>query len=295
MMKILMSDKFDASLPGRLAPYGEVSDDKNWVAEADVVLIRSKTKCTKEYIDGAPSLKLIIRGGVGLDNVDKAYANSKGIKVYNTPNASSVAVAELAFALMIALPNKLIIGHNSTAAGQFLKSELKRTELLGKTLGIIGCGRIGLEVAKRARAFGMTVYAYDVVPVESEYIQAQKSLEDLLPICDYFSLHLPLTAETTGLINKARIALMKKGAYLVNTGRGKTVVEDDIVEGLKSGQIAGYGTDVFFAEPPEGSPLLAAPNVTMTPHLGASTTENLLRIADEVVILIDKFSKGQLA
>lgn len=294
-MKILLSDKFDASLPGRLAPYGEVTDDKNQAATADVVLIRSKTKCTQEYIDGAPNVKLIIRGGVGLDNVDKAYAKSKGIKVYNTPNASSVAVAELAFALMIALPNKLIIGHNSTAAGQFLKSELKRTELLGKTLGIIGCGRIGLEVAKRARAFGMTVFAYDVVPVNSEFIQGQKSLEELLPLCDYFSLHLPLTPETTGLVNKERIALMKKGAYLVNTGRGKTVVEEDIAEGLKSGQIAGYGTDVFFNEPPEGSPLITAPNIIMTPHLGASTVENLLRIADEVVGLIDKFSKGQLA
>jgi phosphoglycerate dehydrogenase-like enzyme len=294
-MKILLSDKFDASLPGRLAPYGEVTDDKNQVATADVVLIRSKTKCTQEYIDSASNVKLIIRGGVGLDNVDKAYAKSKGIKVYNTPNASSVAVAELAFALMIALPNRLIIGHNSTAAGQFLKSELKRTELLGKTLGIIGCGRIGLEVAKRARAFGMTVLAYDVVPVKNEYIQGQKSLEELLPLCDYFSLHLPLTPETAGLINKERIALMKKGAYLVNTGRGKTVIEEDIVEGLKSGQIAGYGTDVFFNEPPEGSLLITAPNIIMTPHLGASTVENLLRIADEVVGLIDKFSKGQLA
>jgi D-3-phosphoglycerate dehydrogenase len=294
-MKILLSDKFDASLPGRLAPYGEVSDNKDLIPEADVVLIRSKTRCTREFIDGAPNLKLIIRGGVGLDNVDKEYAKSKGIKVYNTPNASSVAVAELAFALMIAMPSKLIAGHNTTVAGQFLKSELKRTELLNKTLGIIGCGRIGLEVAKRARAFGMTVYAYDVVPVKSEYIQGQKSLEELLPLCDYFSLHLPLTPETTGLINRARIALMKKGAYLVNTGRGKTVVEADIVEALQSGQLAGYGTDVFFAEPPEGSPLLSAPNVVLTPHLGASTSENLLRIADEVVSLIDKYAKGELA
>ncbi|HPM60397.1 MAG TPA: NAD(P)-dependent oxidoreductase [bacterium] len=293
-MKIVLCDKFDATLPGRLAPYGEVSDDKNLIPEADVVLIRSKTKCTREFIDGAPNLKLIIRGGVGMDNVDKAYAKTKGIKAYNTPNASSIAVAELAFALMIAMPNKLITAHNTTAAGQFLKSELKRTELLNKTLGIIGCGRIGLELAKRARAFGMTVFAYDVVPLQSEHIHGQKSLEELLPLCDYFSLHLPLTPETTAMINKERIALMKRGAYLVNTGRGKTVVEADIVEALQSGQLAGYGTDVFYAEPPEGSPLLNAPNVVLTPHLGASTAENLLRIADEVVILIDKFAKGQL-
>ena len=164
-MKIVLCDKFDATLPGRLAPYGEVSDDKNLVPEADVVLIRSKTKCTQEFIDGAPNLKLIIRGGVGMDNVDKAYAKSKAIKAYNTPNASSIAVAELAFALMLAMPNKLVTAHNTTAAGQFLKSELKRSELYNKTLGILGCGRIGLELAKRARAFGMTVYAYDMIQI----------------------------------------------------------------------------------------------------------------------------------
>lgn len=294
-MKIILSDKFDPSLPGRLAPYGEVSDNKEMIPDADVVLIRSKTKCTKEFIDNAPKLKLIIRGGVGLDNVDRDYARSKGIKVYNTPKASSVAVAELAFALMLALPNRLITGHNTTVAGQFLKTELKRTELFNKILGILGCGRIGLEVAKRACAFGMTVYAYDVVPVKSEYVQGQKSLDELLPLCDYFSLHLPLTPETTALINQERIARMKKGAYIVNTGRGKTVVEADLAAALESGQLAGYGTDVFFTEPPEGSPLLHAPNVIMTPHLGASTAENLLRIADEVVQLIDKFSKGELA
>ena len=294
-MKIVLSDKFDASLPGRLAPYGEVSDSKDSIPEADVVLIRSKTKCTKEFIDGAPNLKLIIRGGVGLDNVDKEYAKSKGIKVFNTPNASSIAVAELAFALMIAMPNRLIPAHMSTVAGQFLKNELKRTELLNKTLGVLGCGRIGLELAKRAHAFGMTIYAYDVVPVKSDYIKEQKSLAELLPLCDYLSLHLPLTADTTALINKERIASMKKGVYIINTGRGKTIVEDDVVEGLHSGQIAGYAADVFYAEPPEGSPLLTAPNVVLTPHLGASTAENLLRIADEVVVLIDKYSKGQLA
>ncbi|HNW58198.1 MAG TPA: NAD(P)-dependent oxidoreductase [bacterium] len=294
-MKIILSDKFDASLPGRLARFGEVSDNKELIPEAEVLLIRSKTKCTRELIDGAPRLKLIIRGGVGMDNVDRDYAKSKGIKVYNTPNASSVAVAELAFALMIALPNHLITAHNSTASGQYLKNELKRTELLNKTLGIIGCGRIGLEVAKRARAFGMTVYAYDVVPVRSEYIHGQKSLAELLPLCNYFSLHLPLTPETTGLINRERIALMKPGARIVNTGRGKTVVEADIVAALESGQLAGYGTDVFFAEPPEGSPLLTASHVIMTPHLGASTAENLLRIADEVVLLIEQYSRGELA
>ncbi len=294
-MKILLSDSFDASLPGRLAKYGEVTDDKNQVGSADVVLIRSKTKCTREFIDAAPNLKLIIRGGVGLDNVDREHAKSKGIKVYNTPKASSVAVAELAFALMIALPNQLITAHNSTVAGQWLKKDLKRTELLNKTLGIIGCGRIGLEVAKRAKAFGMKVYVYDVVPVSSEYIDGQKELAELLPLCDYFSLHLPLTPETTGLINKERIAQMKNGACLINTGRGKTVVEEDILEALQSGKLGGYGTDVYVAEPPENAAILKAPNTVFAPHIGASTKENLLRISDEVVLLMDQFAKGELA
>ncbi|MBU0753997.1 MAG: hydroxyacid dehydrogenase, partial [Planctomycetes bacterium] len=161
-MKILVSDAFDASLPGRLKKFGEVTDDKSRVSEVDVVLIRSKTKCTKEYIDGAPNLKLIIRGGVGIDNIDSAYAKEKGIEVRNTPAASSIAVAELAFALMIALPNHLIKAHNGMVKGEWLKKECKRTELYQKTLGCIGLGRIGYETAKRAAAFGMKVIAYDV-------------------------------------------------------------------------------------------------------------------------------------
>jgi D-3-phosphoglycerate dehydrogenase len=160
-MLILLSDAFDASLPGRLAKFGEVTDDKGKVADAEVVLIRSKTKVTKEYIDGAPKLKLVIRGGVGLDNVDQVYAKSKGIKVFNTAAASSVAVAELAMAMMMAMPNHIIAGHNSMAEGKWLKKELKRTELFEKTLGILGIGRIGTEIAIRGKAFGMKVIAFD--------------------------------------------------------------------------------------------------------------------------------------
>ena len=154
-MKILISDAFDPSLPERLTAFGEVTDDKSQLPEADIVLVRSKTKCTKEYIDGAPKLKLIIRGGVGLDNVDLEYAQSKGIEVRNTPEASSVAVAELTFALMLAVPNRIVEAHTSMAESKWLKKELKRTELMGKTLGLIGVGRIGTVVANRARAFGM--------------------------------------------------------------------------------------------------------------------------------------------
>ena len=147
-MLILISDAFDPGLPGVLKKYGEVTEDKNRVGEANIVLIRSKTKVTKEYIDGAPKLKMVIRGGVGLDNVDREYAKQKGIQVFNTAAASSIAVAEMAMALMLALPNHIPRGDKSMHEGQWLKKELKRTELFGKTLGILGIGRIGSAVAE---------------------------------------------------------------------------------------------------------------------------------------------------
>ena len=160
-MKILIADAFDDSLPGRLTPFGEVTQDAAKIAEAEVLLVRSKTKVTKEYLDAAPNLKLIIRGGVGLDNIDVETARGKGIEVKNTPRASSVAVAELTMALMLAVPNRIIEGHNGIKEGKFLKKELKRTELYGKTLGLLGAGLIGTEVARRALAFGMRVVAHD--------------------------------------------------------------------------------------------------------------------------------------
>ncbi|HEX9934064.1 MAG TPA: NAD(P)-dependent oxidoreductase [bacterium] len=288
-MKILIADAFDLSLPDRLKRFGEVTTDPSQLSTADVVLVRSKTKCTKEFIDGAPKLKLIIRGGVGTDNIDKEYAKSKGIEVKNTPKASSVAVAELAFALMLAIPNRLIEAHNTTAAGKFLKSELKRTELMGKTLGLIGVGRIGTEVAKRARAFGMTVIGHDKLVTRSEAVEL-KTLDEVLAKSDYLSLHVPFTDETKGMINQNSIAKMKDGVAIVNTGRGKCVVEGDLVEALKSGKVKAYATDVWYSDPPAPDcPLLKAPNVILTPHIGASTKENLLRIGNEVVELLETF------
>jgi D-3-phosphoglycerate dehydrogenase len=290
-MKILIADAFDAALPERLKKYGEVTNDPSALASADVVLVRSKTKCTKEYIDQAPNLKLIIRGGVGTDNIDKEAAKARGVQVKNTPKASSPAVAELAFALMLAIPNKLIEAHNTTKEGKFLKNEIKRTELLGKTLGLIGVGRIGTEMAKRARAFGMKVIGTDKVVTQSEFVD-MKPLDEVLAKSDYLSLHTPLTDETRGIINKNSIGKMKDGVAIVNTGRGKCIVEEDMVEALKSGKVKAYATDVWYSDPPDPAcPLLTAPNVIMAPHLGASTKENLLRIGDEVVELLEAFTK----
>ncbi|MBD3235593.1 MAG: hydroxyacid dehydrogenase [Candidatus Eisenbacteria bacterium] len=287
-MKILISDAFDPSLPDRLRKYGEPTDDKQQLAEAEVVLVRSKTKCTREYIDSAPKLKMIIRGGVGLDNIDLEYAKQKNIQVFNTAAASSIAVAEMAFAHLIAIPNRLIEGHCTMKEGRWAKKELKRTELYGKTLGLIGIGRIGREVAQRARAFGMQVIAYDKYVDHTEHAELVM-LDQLLERADFLSLHTPLTDETRGMVNADLIAKMKDGAIIINTGRGKVVDEADLAAALESGKVRAYGTDVWESDPPpESSPLLKAPNVFMTPHIGASSKENLLRIGDVICEILEE-------
>ncbi len=293
-MLIYIADAFDAGLPQKLAKFGEVTDDPARLADADVVLIRSKTKATKEYIDSASKMKLIVRGGVGIDNIDSAYAATKGIMVRNTPKASAIAVAEQAFALMIAVPNHLITAHNAMALeGKFLKKELKRTELYGKTLCLIGMGNIAVEVAKRAAAFGMKVKAYRKSGQPSEFAEVKSTLQEALAGADYISLHTPLTDETRGMINKSTIAMMKDGVVIVNTGRGKCVVPEDLVEALTSGKVRAYATDVWPSDPPPPDyPLLKAPNVIMAPHLGASTKENLLRIGLEVEAMLKELVEG---
>ena len=285
-MKILISDAFDASLPKRLEALGELTTD---LAEANVLLIRSKTTVTADMVAKAPNLKLVIRGGVGLDNVDKDACKAKGIKVMNTAAASSVAVAEMAMAFMVAIPARLIEAHMAMKEGKFPKNELKRTELFKKTLGLIGAGAIASEVAKRAVAFGMKVIAYD--PFLSTHPVAElKTLDEVLAQADVISIHTPLTDQTKGMFNKDTIAKMKDGVMIINTGRGKVVVEDDLAEALKSGKVRAYGTDVWFSDPPAADcPLLTAPNVFMAPHLGASSKENLGRIGDIVVEILSRF------
>jgi len=288
-MLILISDAFDPSLPGQLAAFGEVTDDKDRLAEVEVVLVRSKTKCTREYIDQARNLKLIIRGGVGLDNIDLDYARSKGIQVFNTASASAIAVAELAFALMISVPTRLVEGHGSMQEGRWAKKELKRTELMGKTLGLVGAGNIGTELARRAVAFGMRAIAYDPLIKSHDFVDLL-GIEEVFKNADYISLHVPLTDETRGMINRETIASMKDGVVLINTARGKCVNEEELVEALESGKVRAYATDVWLSDPPDpSSPLLKAPNVIMTPHIGASSRENMLRIGEVVVKIIEDF------
>ncbi|MGA2082268.1 MAG: NAD(P)-dependent oxidoreductase [Holophaga sp.] len=288
-MKILIADAFDASLPKRLEKFGEVTSDLAQVGTATVLLCRSKTKVTKEMVDQAPNLKLVIRGGVGLDTIDVPACKAKGIEVMNTAAASSVAVAELAMAFLAAIPAKLFEAHQGMKEGKFLKNELKRTELYQKTLGLIGAGAIATEVAKRAQAFGMKVIAYDPF-LTTHPIAELMGFDEVLAKADYLSLHTPLTDQTKGMFNKAVFAKMKDGAVIVNTCRGKVVVEEDLAEALKSGKVRAYGTDVWFSDPPAPEcPLLSAPNVYMAPHIGASSKENLLRIGDIVVDILSRF------
>jgi D-3-phosphoglycerate dehydrogenase len=288
-MQILIADAFDTKLPERLAPYGNVSSDLATLGQANVLLVRSKTKVDADLVAKAPNLKLVIRGGVGMDNVDKKLCAEKGIKAINTPRASSVAVAEMAMAFMVAIPARLIEAHTSMKEGKFLKSELKRTELFKKTLGLIGAGAIASEVAKRAQAFGMEVLAFD--PFLKEHpIARLVSLDELAAKADVISLHTPLTDETRGMVNAALIAKMKDGVILINTGRGKCVVETELAAALQSGKVRAYGTDVWPSDPPPADcPLLGAPNVFMAPHLGANSKENLGRIGDEVVLILQDF------
>lgn len=288
-MLILLADAFTSDLPKRLEAFGEVTQDQGRVAEAEIIIVRSKTKVGKEMIDKAPLLKFIIRGGVGVDTIDVPYAEAKGITVVNTPEASSVAVAELAFAMMAALPANIVAADVSMKQGKWLKKELERTELMGKTLGLVGIGRIARELAVRAKAFGMHVIAYDKY-VEKSDVAEMMSLEKVYAKADYISIHTPLTDETRGMINATSIAKMKKGVRVINTCRGQVVVEADIAAALASGHLAGYATDVYTKEPPEGSPLLTAPNALLTPHIGASTAENLVRLGDSIVDRVKNYA-----
>ena len=196
-------------------------------------------------------------------------------------------------ALLLAVPSRLVEGHTGLKAGRFLKKELKRTELNGKTLGLVGAGLIGTEVARRAQAFGMKVIAYDPQIANHALAELVDDLDELFHRADYISLHVPATAETRGLVNEHTIAKMKDGVILVNTARGSIVVEPELAAALASGKVRAYATDVFLSDPPDpNSPLLSAPNVLMTPHLGGSSSENLLRIGDCVVELLGKWRKA---
>jgi D-3-phosphoglycerate dehydrogenase len=258
------------------------------------MVVRSRTKVTKAVIDAFDAMRLIIRGGVGVDNIDVAYAREKGIEVRNTPAASSVSVAELAIAMMFALSRKVVPATSSMQAGQWEKKAFKGMELWQKTLGVIGLGRIGRETARRGEALGMKVIGYDPFVKASSVTEAHvedAGLDDLLARADYVTLHIPHDEGTHHLINAGRLALMKKKAYLVNCARGGVVDEHALAEALKAGIIAGAGIDVFEKEPPAENLFAGLANVVLSPHVGAQTDEGQERVGDEVAqILKDYFA-----
>jgi len=287
-MKILLCDQFSKELPGRLKKFGTVTENKNEIDSSDIIIVRSATKVDKQMIDGAKKLKLVIRGGVGLDNIDVEYCSKKGILVKNTPEASTIAVAELVFALMLGICRNIVKADTSMKNNQWMK-ELKGSELYGKTIGIVGLGRIGTEVAKRAKAFDMNVIGCEKHVRPFEYGEIV-SMDEIFRRSDFISLHVPLTDETNEMINRKTLKKMKDGVVIINTARGKLVNEKDLAEALKSCKVKYAGIDVYQQEPPVGSPLLELGNILLTPHLGAQTSENMIRIGDIVCQIVKEFS-----
>ena len=272
-----------------------VDDLKANIPQYDAVIVRSATKLTKEVIDVTNKLKLIVRGGVGVDNIDVKAAEAKGIKVMNTPSASTPSVAEHTFALLLSLIRSIPQTDNSMKAGKWEKKKFEGVELYNKTLGLIGSGRIGLSVAKKAQAFDMKVIAYDPYADEKTLkkhgVTLVKSVDELIKEADVISLHIPKTEETKNILNKERIDKMKNGAIIVNAARGGVVDEAALYEALKSGKLFGAALDVFAAEPPENSPLLTLPNVVLAPHIGAATKEAQDRIGIEAAKTVVEFFK----
>ncbi|MFQ5800706.1 MAG: phosphoglycerate dehydrogenase, partial [Candidatus Hydrothermarchaeales archaeon] len=246
------------------------------LAEADAVMVRSRPKLPREILEHAKKLKVIGRAGVGVDNIDVDFATKSGIIVVNAPEASTTTVAEHTFGMILALARKLPQAVANVKSGRWDKKRFMGTEVRGKTLGIIGIGRIGSRVAEMGKAFGMEVVAFD--PYISSEMAKKKGIElvefdELLKSSDFVTLHIPKTEKTTGLIGKKEFASMKASAYLINCSRGGIVDEKALYDALKDGVVAGAALDVFEKEPPEGSPLLTLENFITTPHLGASTQE----------------------
>lgn len=302
MSKILIADKLSKSAVEELKKINQFQVDvkeglnEDQLCEVippyDAVVVRSATKITKKVIEASKNLKVAIRAGIGLDNIDQVAAKEKGVKVMNTPAATSISVAELTVGLMFALARKLSVADASMKAHKWEKKLFEGTELYGKTAGIIGFGRIGQEVAKRELALGMKVLPYDVIKIETDIPVKQADLQTLLKNSDYISLHLPLNDSTRNLISDKEFELMKNGARIVNVARGGVVNEEALLKALQSGKVAAAAVDVFAKEPPVDYALIDHPNVLATPHIGASAHEGQERAGMEVVKLLQNFFKA---
>jgi D-3-phosphoglycerate dehydrogenase / 2-oxoglutarate reductase len=309
MPRVFISDKLEVGGIDMLRSAGLEVDNRpglkgaeleEAMRAADGMVVRSQTKVTPQLLDKPGKLRAIVRAGVGVDNIDIAAATRKGIVVMNTPGGNTNSTAEQTIALLMALARHIPAADATMRQGKWERTKLVGTQLAGKTLGVIGLGRIGREVGRRAAGLDMKVVGYDpfLSPERAGQlgIEALSGLDSLLPRCDFLTVHTPLTTETTNLIGARELALLKKGARVINCARGGIINEESLVEALKSGHLAGAALDVYVQEPPPADhPLLKLPNVVLTPHLGASTVEAQESVALEAAqLLIDYLTRGAI-
>jgi D-3-phosphoglycerate dehydrogenase / 2-oxoglutarate reductase len=301
MAKILITDGLSKSAVADLKKLGHDVTEQFYpepdlireIAAFEVVVVRSATKVTKPVIDGGKNLKLIIRGGVGVDNIEKAYAESKGIKVMNTPGASSDSVAELALGMMFGIARQIPAADRGMKDGKWEKKEFsKGMEVGGKVLGLIGMGRIGSSLAKKCAALGMWIMAYDKFPDKARadgFPLVSKA--EVLEKADFISLHIPFDKTAGAEITAKDIANMKDGVVIINCARGGVIDEDALLEALNSGKVRGAGIDVWVGEPAPRADLAKHPKVIAIPHVGAATVEAQARVGGEVVEILKGFFK----
>lgn len=300
-MKVLANDGLEISAINEIKKNGISIETNHLDKEAlienikdyDVLVVRSATKVTSEVLEAGAkgNLKLVIRAGVGIDNIDLDYAEKVGIKVRNTPNASSDSVAELALGHMFSVARHIAVANYTMRNGQWNKKQYKGSEIAGKTLGIIGMGRIGKALAGKAEALGMKIIYADVLGKQDNLAYEFMDLDNLLKVSDYVSLHVPYDKDKGALISSREISMMKEGAVIINCARGKVVDEEALLEGLNSGKLAGAGIDVFEQEPSKNTELINHERVSVTPHIGASTKEAQERIGKEVAAIVINFNK----
>lgn len=291
--KILLTDGLEENGKAILRASAEVTDQPGITAEDllkvvgeyDALIVRGRTKVTPAVFEAGKNLKVVGRAGVGVDNIDLAAAKAHNVTVVNSPLATTVAVAELTMSLMLSAVREVARADASMKAGKWLKKEFEGAELFGKTLGVIGFGRIGSAVASRAKAFDMKVLAYDpLIPADEIKKRGGEpvSLDELLKDADVITMHMPLTPESKGMLNTEAFAKMKKGVYVVCAARGGVIDETALLEALNSGKVSGAALDVFAAEPPGLTDLVAHPKVVCTPHVGAQTVEAQARAANDI-------------
>lgn len=302
MLNILVCDGMDKNAIDILRNKGCLIVDKHYKKEElkdkiknfDAVIVRSATKITKDLIDEGikGNLKLVVRAGVGVDNIDVAYAKEKGVKVLNTPKASSISVAELTIGHIFCISRFINASNVTMIEGKWEKKRYKGTEIYGKTLGLVGFGRIAREVAKRANALGMNVIYYDLLGECTEFKEFRYfTLKDLLKVSDYISIHVPLNKDKKYLIGQQELEMMKDGVYIINCARGGVLDETALLKALNEEKVGGAALDVFEREPNPNRELINHERVSVTPHIGASTKEAQKRIGEEIIEVVENFFK----